>query len=432
MSIQATDPENVARKRSRRRGCWVAFGLLGVFFAAYAAMFFSDVGPGDDSDLLPPPSPVIPDEENMAYWIGEAVKDLESSLWDLAVAEWLGDPTFEPDLYEERSREVARFVEANPDRFSSIDRAAECEAYAYSLKLYGWEVLEIEDLIALGVHRSISVGDRGRAVDLLRKSRKLMRKKRHSPGWLNHPTACFRSWHYLIQTETDRAVLLDLLEEFRTPILEEGWEESWVRERYRIGCLQLESSELIKESIETLGWALKPRIGYSPRWLYRHNRTRAIFAREFRGYLEQIERGHPLQATPPASPGLRWLQILGGNSTGEMLFDWVRSDYPVEWAQVRAVLASDRLLFVSIALRLRLMESGAYPSSLEGLVPELLPEVPRDPENPEGGPLRWDSDRRLLWSLGKGQTDEGGISEEQRAFSFPWSHSYDRTLQLGP
>ena len=78
-SSQPPLPEASAKRR-RRLGCVIAISTFTVFLGVYAWMFFSDVGPVDDSDLRFPRAPAVHDEENAAYWWGVAMEDLDSTI----------------------------------------------------------------------------------------------------------------------------------------------------------------------------------------------------------------------------------------------------------------------------------------------------------------------------------------------------------------
>ncbi len=70
-----------------------------------------------------------------------------------------------------------------------------------------------------------------------------------------------------------------------------------------------------------------------------------------------------------------------------------------------------RALEAAIALRRYQLEHGAWPETLEALVPDYLEAVPRDPFD-ESRPLNYDRERRMIWSIGKDFVDEGGVYAE--------------------
>ena len=74
-----------------------------------------------------------------------------------------------------------------------------------------------------------------------------------------------------------------------------------------------------------------------------------------------------------------------------------------------------RLLVVEIALQAYRAEHGEYPGSLNGLVPEILPQMVDDPFNNQGGPFvyRRTEDGYSLYSLGQNRRDDGGVGQDK-------------------
>lgn len=67
------------------------------------------------------------------------------------------------------------------------------------------------------------------------------------------------------------------------------------------------------------------------------------------------------------------------------------------------------------ALRVYQLRKGQLPESLQGLVDEkILPAVPLDPFSDK--PLLYSKAKRLLWSVGKNETDEGGSGDPADRF----------------
>src|SRR5690606_15517635 len=58
---------------------------------------------------------------------------------------------------------------------------------------------------------------------------------------------------------------------------------------------------------------------------------------------------------------------------------------------------------------------GRWPDSLEALVPNYLPELPRDAMAHGAPPIRYDAARRILWSVGTDTEDDGGDATSTRA-----------------
>ena len=72
--------------------------------------------------------------------------------------------------------------------------------------------------------------------------------------------------------------------------------------------------------------------------------------------------------------------------------------------------AKTRLLIGELALHACQLEHGALPDQLEQLVPEFLAELPVDPFDPDGQPLRYirAEDGHVLYSVGYDGKDDGG------------------------
>jgi hypothetical protein len=103
-------------------------------------------------------------------------------------------------------------------------------------------------------------------------------------------------------------------------------------------------------------------------------------------------------------------------------------DRPVE---AKYPLVTDRhLAATALAVRwYRVENGGAWPGSLEALVPKYLPEVPRDPMA-AGGKIQYrGGDNPILWSVGTNGTDEGGDDTPTRPRDGEWQRP-DRVVYL--
>ncbi len=80
------------------------------------------------------------------------------------------------------------------------------------------------------------------------------------------------------------------------------------------------------------------------------------------------------------------------------------------WHSVACQIANSEFKFsgveVIIAAELFRRKTGAYPKSLEALVPEFLPAVPRDPFT-RGEAIKYDAERGVVWTVGKDGTFNG-------------------------
>ena len=77
-------------------------------------------------------------------------------------------------------------------------------------------------------------------------------------------------------------------------------------------------------------------------------------------------------------------------------------------------LAKSRLLRSELALRAYTGFEGEYPMTFAELVPKYLEDLPLDPFDSNGGPLRYrrDGDSYVLYSVGENGDDNGGVMEQ--------------------
>ncbi len=146
-------------------------------------------------------------------------------------------------------------------------------------------------------------------------------------------------------------------------------------------------------------------------WALHPNRTLNRFAAHF-DHLARESARPCTQMVIPRMRGedmtfLRKLRIfLAPNGAGEVLFEVGRPD--ARRVHERRCLVDTKLGAVQATLAVRAHEArhGALPASLDQLVPDLLPAIPRDAF--DGQPLRYAPERRMLWSVGADARDAGG------------------------
>lgn len=146
-----------------------------------------------------------------------------------------------------------------------------------------------------------------------------------------------------------------------------------------------------------------------PDYLFQPHRTREIFATEYR----KLIRSAPQVYVESEVTDVEWLygkdQIkrrLGNNAIGLIFVNIMLpsmdrllvTKYKSECRRV--------VLQLQVGLRQFQIEKGSFPQTLEALVPGYLPVIPTDPF--DGQPLRYDPERKLIYSVGENGTDEGG------------------------
>lgn len=113
-------------------------------------------------------------------------------------------------------------------------------------------------------------------------------------------------------------------------------------------------------------------------------------------------------------------RLWGGNVFGKYLYALLApsvSGVQEAVCQVRTDAAATRVV---VAIRCFTLRTGRLPTGLEELVPDYFASVPTDAY--DGRPLRYSAAKRLLYSVGKDLTDEGGFTEEEGRAWFQKEH----------
>jgi hypothetical protein len=114
----------------------------------------------------------------------------------------------------------------------------------------------------------------------------------------------------------------------------------------------------------------------------------------------------------------------GPNQSGEEYFYKRIQDYLPMLDDHSQASARHALIMTLFAIRGHIAKNGALPLSLDDLVPDFLPKPIFDPYSNE--PLRYDSAKGLIYSVGAGLKDNGG-----RPTPIPFGDSAVPTLEIG-
>ena len=171
--------------------------------------------------------------------------------------------------------------------------------------------------------------------------------------------------------------------------------------------------ELLRRSWATAGLAFKP------------NETRRLFAEAFRTAIENVPRPYAevQEIERPWVPHRSLVRnILSANIGGKMLCAILLpavNSVIEEKVRAETDLAVTRALLAMKAFK---VEKGRLPETLGELVPEYLDAVPLD--DFDGKPLRYNAEKKVIYSVGKDLVDDGGMTkEEQKAWWIeenPW------------
>jgi hypothetical protein len=105
-------------------------------------------------------------------------------------------------------------------------------------------------------------------------------------------------------------------------------------------------------------------------------------------------------------PSPRWKLILKPNAGGRILTAYLDGHRLHMISKSCGLSAQHRMTVVVLALRRFEFARGCLPASLQELVPVYLSAVPIDPF--DGQPLRWDAQKKWLYSVSENQTDDRG------------------------
>jgi len=81
---------------------------------------------------------------------------------------------------------------------------------------------------------------------------------------------------------------------------------------------------------------------------------------------------------------------------------------------------------IALALRMYKAKKPFYPTSLSQLVPEILPELPKDPFTGKDLIYKLRGMTILVYSLGENLKDDWGVSQEEKR----WKGDYDIVWKL--
>jgi hypothetical protein len=361
-------PPNRHRGSFRRRGCLIAAGIFAVFLVFYLRLFFSDPPAPDDSDLLPPPWPAVAVEENGAWYFERAIEAVDHN--------------------EEEALELFR-------------RAASAVGFAPVHDSYhprpSHSLLRAVDRAAASYYLS---DDPESARALFDELRTLLRRYSEQPRTFVDLLRLVKSHRKIAPARLSLALedqsnisLRRELEALSIPAVVDDWYVRVLRGDYQRVC----------------NWIEIPAFGP---WFYRPHRTRTNIATGYRNAIEAANRGEELEGYQVRP---EWIELIGwgigGNYRGDAMAYAMRSNLCVMQSSRTTMddpILTDTLTRVAIAIRIRHLETSAWPATLDDLVPDLLPEIPVDPFDPAGGPLRWSREERKLWSIGKDEVDGGG------------------------
>lgn len=169
-------------------------------------------------------------------------------------------------------------------------------------------------------------------------------------------------------------------------------------------------------------------------YMYQPNRTKHLIARIWDEGFSQWD-GWMWQKEDILFKKYPWYFRFRPNNLGIRLANQAESTIKIAHAWIARLQEGLDFTRTALALNLYHQDYGEYPETLEALVPDYLPEVPKDPY--DGNPFRYSKERRILYSVGNNQMDDSGDAKRDKPFMPLSSVGYynsglDAVLQFAP
>lgn len=163
-------------------------------------------------------------------------------------------------------------------------------------------------------------------------------------------------------------------------------------------------------------------------YFFQPNKTKEIFAYRARASLSNIDKPCGQVKFPDdnndstRSPLANFVRYFEANGIGRLLITGSFISYRGAFerrCQDNLLVGATQTLFAIKAFRI---DTGAYPASLDELVPKYLVSIPQDPF--DGKPLRYSFEKKVLYSVGQDLVDSGGDIEGE------WTTMLDPSFPL--
>ena len=156
---------------------------------------------------------------------------------------------------------------------------------------------------------------------------------------------------------------------------------------------------------------LKKRYWFFMDLTYRPAQTRRLLADAFRDAIAIVQRERV--ATPLEEKSAFKTKSVSDyfrpNIGGRIMNESVTFFNVLFVRRLKGLEAREECLRAVLACERYRRKAGAYPETLEALVPTFLDWVPHDPYS--GGPLRYSRAKEIVWSAGANRNDDGGTTD---------------------
>ena len=104
------------------------------------------------------------------------------------------------------------------------------------------------------------------------------------------------------------------------------------------------------------------------------------------------------------------LSFLSGEPVSELIYEYSTDFHFNLYDKVPLMETKSNETELRIALLMYQARNGRHPKTLNALVPEYIPAIPRDPF--DGKPLRYNSKKKIIYSVGFNLKDDGGAANK--------------------
>jgi hypothetical protein len=167
-----------------------------------------------------------------------------------------------------------------------------------------------------------------------------------------------------------------------------------------------------KQKLEKLGMrktSFEIRAATGLNYLYKPNQTQRMFAEYYRNFVDNANKNcgeMKLLEVKSLAPYSKIRMLFTENVVGKIFHDIVGAGFSglfdKKCLEDFSIIGTQSL----IAIKAYQIENGKIPPSLNELVPEYFPEVPKDPF--DGKLIKYSSEKKIIYSVGKDLKDSGG------------------------
>lgn len=392
----------------------VVWFLVALAIICVVLVWVRNEEPFDDSDMTVVYREV-PDDENAYLFLRKAAVAATWTEGESASVESMIESTPEPTGYPER------FLAANEEALGYLRKALACELSCYKEETS--EEVPAQKRGAEAVlwalwHETRRTSGAEEQIELALESIRLghVLKNNGAPLVLFLHGQSYQSYGY--------AMLRDIL------ATHDPSAKSMMQCLGELAAVQMDAP-LIADSMRSeyvqLKATLDKELG-STQWrlgVYNDNATKRNALMKYRSFIANTNKSFRDVVTPPEEDEESvTMMMLKGNALGDIMSEILITPMDGIYVSLAYRRSYNSAVQVLLALKVYHMRNGELPESLDVLVPEFFAEVPRDWF--DGGPIKYNRDKAIVYCVGKDLADQGGSDPEMR-----WHQSEDPSWAIG-